>query len=178
MARPGVHMRRMQFKQWIPVDVEQVFLFFADPRNLPRIMPPASGTNLIETRLVPPLNSISQSGTVENIAGVGSEIVTSFRLLPCFPFRAKWIARITEFEWNYRFADMQVKGPFKHFQHRHEFAAMDRGAMRGTSIRDVIEYQVGYALLGAIADKLWIEPTLKRTFSWRQRAVKEIFGPF
>ena len=151
-----------------------MFLFFADPRNLPRIMPPTSGTKLIETSLVSP-TSISECDAPANIAGVGSEIVTSFRLLPMFPFRAKWTARITEFEWNHHFADTQIKGPFKHFHHRHEFAAEDRAGVRGTAIRDVVEYEVGYGLLGRIAEKLFIESTLRQTFVWRQHAVEEIF---
>lgn len=152
-----------------------MFLFFADPHNLPRIMPPTSGTKLIETRLVSP-TSISEFDAPANIAGVGSEIVTSFRLVPFFPFRAKWTARITEFEWNHHFADTQIQGPFKRFHHRHEFAAEDRAGVLGTAIRDVVEYEVGYGPLGRIAEKLFIESTLKRTFAWRQNAVAEIFA--
>jgi hypothetical protein len=31
----------MSFEQWVPFPLERVFLFFADPRNLPRLMPPS-----------------------------------------------------------------------------------------------------------------------------------------
>ena len=37
---------RLEFGQWVPYPLEEVFLFFADPRNLPRIMPPATGTRI------------------------------------------------------------------------------------------------------------------------------------
>ena len=164
--------RRIEFEQWLPAPLERVFLFFADPRNLPRIMPPATGTMIIASRLIPPPPKNPDNGAaVAPLAGAGSEIVTSFRLFPYLPIRAKWIARIAEFEWDHHFADTQVKGPFKRFHHRHEFAAETREEVCGTSIRDVVDYEVGYGPLGAIA-----APLLKQTFAWRQRAVEEIFA--
>ncbi len=51
-------IHRVEFEQWLPVDVEKVFRFFTNPNNLPRIMPPATGTRLAALRLVPPVASI------------------------------------------------------------------------------------------------------------------------
>jgi hypothetical protein len=101
---------RVQFEQWVPVAIEKVFQFFANPNNLPRIMPPETGTELSALRLVPPPSRPMGQAALPNrdsLAGVGSEIVTSFRLLPFLPSRAQWIALITEFEWNHHFADIQ-----------------------------------------------------------------------
>lgn len=100
-----------QAEQWIPVAIEEVFRFFANPENLPRIMPPASGTRLLDVKIVVPSQTFK--GNMGTVAGVGSEIVTSFRVLPFLPFRKKWTARIMEFEWNRYFADVQQEGPFK-----------------------------------------------------------------
>ena len=76
----------VQFEQWVPVAVERVFLFFANPGNLPRIMPPETGTELVRLNLVPPPGIAAETqATVTDrdpLAGVGSEIVTSFRVLP------------------------------------------------------------------------------------------------
>jgi ligand-binding SRPBCC domain-containing protein len=99
-----------QFEQWVGAPVEQVFLFFANPRNLPRIMPPQSRTELVHLKLVPPPEIGDKFATITDqapLAGIGSEIVTTFRLLPFLPLRAQWIALITEFEWNHHFADVQ-----------------------------------------------------------------------
>jgi ligand-binding SRPBCC domain-containing protein len=112
---------QFQFEQWVPFPLAKVFLFFANPKNLPRIMPPATATRLQEVRLIPPPEHTRSNP--EFLAGVGSEIVTSFRMLPFLPFRAQWIALITEFEWDDHFADVQKTGPFKLFHHRHELAA-------------------------------------------------------
>jgi ligand-binding SRPBCC domain-containing protein len=98
-------------------------------------------------------------------------IVTSFRLFPILPLRAQWIARITEFEWNHYFADVQDKGPFKRWHHRHEFRAEAREGMAGTLVRDVIDYEVGFGFLGAIANALLVRRQMQTTFARRQQTL-------
>jgi ligand-binding SRPBCC domain-containing protein len=150
-------------------------LFFADPRNLPRIMPPEIGAKLVAAHLtpVPPNGEVANSA---RLAGAGSEIVTVVRLLPPLPFRAKWVSLITEFEWNHHFADIQVRGPFRQFHHRHEFAADVRQGIEGTLIRDVIDYEVGFGLLGKLARRLIILGSLERAFRYRQNALEELLS--
>lgn len=106
---------------------------------------------------------------------MGSEIVTSFRLFRYLPVHAKWTARITEFEWNHHFADLQIKGPFKRFHHRHELNSETRYGAAGTVVKDVIEYAVGYGLIGRIAEK-FIAVQLEQTFKYRQRALEKLLG--
>ena len=170
---------RVQFEQWVPVPIEKVFLFFANPHNLPRIMPPETGTELVALRLVPPPTVPPGQPVLanrESLAGVGSEIVTSFRLLPFLPFHAQWIALIVEFEWNHHFADIQKKGPFKRFQHRHEFSVEIRSGASGTLVRDVIEYDAGFGMLGNLAQKLFIAPSLTQTFEYRQKMLEKLLS--
>jgi ligand-binding SRPBCC domain-containing protein len=170
-------IHRVQFEQWIPVAIEEVFLFFANPNNLPRIMPPKSRTTLTALRLKPPPRGPAELSAAPNrdlLAGVGSEIVTSFCPVGFLPFRAQWIALITEFEWNHHFADIQKKGPFKQFQHRHEFSAEMRGRRTGTTVRDVIEYDPGFGVLGKVAQQLFIAPSLRQTFEYRQGILEKL----
>ena len=172
-------IHRIEFEQWVPVATEKVFLFFANPHNLPRIMPGKTRTELATLRLVPPpaISGGQQANPKDNsLAGVGSEIVTSFRLFPFLPFRAQWIALITEFEWNHHFADIQKKGPFKRFQHRHEFSSETRDGETGTTVRDVIEYDVGFGVLGDLAQKLFIAPSLQQTFEYRQKTLEKLLS--
>lgn len=167
-------MSTAQFSQWLPVALDKVFLFFANPENLPRIMPPKTGTRLVDLRLVPPQgNRISNP---DSLAGVGSEIVTSFRLLPSLPFRARWTALITEFEWNNHFADIQKRGPFRRFHHRHEFEAQTRNGAEGTIVRDVLDYEVGLGFLGGWADRLFVARQLRHTFEYRQATLLKLLG--
>jgi ligand-binding SRPBCC domain-containing protein len=170
----------IQFEQWVPDSIEKVFLFFANPSNLPRIMPSETRTELVTLRLLPPPAVPGEEPRIpnlESLAGVGSEIVTSFRPFPFLPCRARWTALITEFEWNHHFADIQKKkGPFKRFQHRHEFSAETREVARGTVVRDVIEYEAGFGMLGDLAQRLFIAPRLKQTFEYRQGMLEKLLG--
>jgi ligand-binding SRPBCC domain-containing protein len=90
--------------------------------------------------------------------------------------RAQWIARITEFEWNHHFADVQDKGPFKSWHHRHEFRAERREGVAGTLARDVIEYEVGFGFLGAIADALFVRRQMESTFAHRQQVLQSLLS--
>jgi len=179
LSASGLMTHRVRFEQWVPVPIEQVFLFFANPGNLPRIMPPGTRTELVRLKVVPPPGSPAVRESITDrdpLAGVGSEIVTSFRVVPFLPFRAQWIALITEFEWNHHFADVQKKGPFKSFHHRHELIAERRDGVNGTVVRDVIEYDVGFGWLGKLAQRIFVSRQLSRTFEYRQKALEKLLG--
>lgn len=174
---PLTMIYRTQFEQWVPAAIDKVFLFFVNPNNLPRIMPSESGTELGALRLVTPPKLAGVAPVAGgSLAGMGSEIVTSFRLFPFLPFRVQWTAFVTEFEWNHHFADIQKTGPFKRFEHRHEFLVETRNGSNGTTIRDVIEYDPGLGVLGNLAQKLFIAPALKQTFEYRQKMLKKLLG--
>jgi ligand-binding SRPBCC domain-containing protein len=158
----------------LSVSIERVFLFFANPANLPRIMPPSTGAELLRVELLPPpgVSVVATVTSQEPLAGIGSQIIVSVRILPFFPFRMQWIAKITEFEWNHHFADEQIRGPFKSFQHRHEL----RSDTRGTIVRDTIEYNVGFGWLGTLINTILVAPMLRRTFRYRQQAVERLLS--
>jgi len=48
--------------------------------------------------------------------------------------------------------------------------------VRGTLVRDVIEYDVGFGWLGELAKKLFVSRQLRRTFEYRQRALEKFLG--
>ena len=73
----------------VPFPLEKVFLFFANPRNLPRIMPPATATRLTGLKLTPPPGAPVDS---EALAGVGSQIV-DFVSRVAVSFRARAVGR-------------------------------------------------------------------------------------
>jgi ligand-binding SRPBCC domain-containing protein len=165
---------RLEFASWVPFPVADVFLFFANPRNLPQIMPPSTNTQIDELRLVPPETKPDGISGELLLAGPSSEIVTSFRMLANLPLRRCWISRITEFEWNHHFADVQVQGPFKSWHHRHELAAKVQNGAPGTMVRDVVQYEIGFGRLDGIVQALFVGPQLKATFDYRQQVLPEL----
>ncbi len=165
----------LEFGQWVPFPVSTVFAFFSNPENLPRIMPAASETKLIAVNRTPP--PAPPAGVVsDQAAGAGSTIVTSFRVFPFLPVRAQWIARITEFAWEHHFADVQDKGPFKKWHHRHEFLSESRDGVSGTLVRDVIDYEVGFSFAGGIANALFVRRQMESTFAQRQRTLPDLLA--
>jgi len=165
---------RLEFETWVPFPLERVFRFFADPNNLPRIMPAETGTRIDRLKLITPSTAPVAPDHDATLAGVGTEIFTSFKLLPPLPFRATWIAVITEFEWEHHFADEQRRGPFRRWRHRHEFAAETRSGTPGTSVRDLIEYEAGFGAAGRIAERFFISRQLQRTFAHRQEVLASL----
>ena|SRR5579863_4710920 len=164
----------LEFQQWVPFRLESVFLFFSNPENLPRIMPAASATKLVALQRVPA--PAGRDGSFGKAAGVGSTIVTSFRIFPLLPIRARWIARITEFEWDEHFADVQDEGPFQQWHHRHEFRAETREGVAGTLVRDLIDYEVGFGVVGAVANALFVRRRMERTFAQRQQTLPKLLA--
>ena len=138
-------------------------------------MPTATQTRLDQLHLVAP-PAATGFLDVQRSAGVGSIIVTSFRLSPILPLRAQWVARITEFKWNHHFADVQQRGPFKRWHHLHEFVTDNRDGIDGTLVRDVIEYEVGFGPLGALGDKLLIARRICDTFAQRQKILPQLLS--
>jgi len=163
----------LEFEHWVPFSLERVFAFFSNPENLPLLMPSATETRLDELIRIPPPPAPSTSLS-HKAAGRGSTLVTSFRLAPFLPFRKRWIARITEFEWNHYFADTQDQGPFKSWHHRHEFQAASRSGVEGTIIRDVIDYEVGFGFLGSLANAFFVRGPIRNTFAARQEKLPEL----
>jgi ligand-binding SRPBCC domain-containing protein len=167
----------LEFADWVPYPLPHVFAFFSNPENLPRIMPPASATKLIRLDRQPPPPAPA-GASAEKAAGTGSTIVTTFRLFPFLPIRAEWISRITEFEWDHHFADVQDKGPFKSWHHRHEFVGEIRNGVTGTLVRDAIEYEVGFGILGRMADAVFVRRTMQHTFAQRQQKLPELLSQY
>jgi ligand-binding SRPBCC domain-containing protein len=164
---------RLEFEQWVPFPIARVFTFFSDPDNLPRIMPPSSRTRLLAVRRILPTDGDTADSKA---AGIGSTIVTSFRILPALPLRAHWVARVTEFQWNHHFSDVQESGPFKKWSHRHEFASEARDGTDGTLVSDRIEYEIGMGFAGSLAERFFVRRQMQQTFLKRQERLPNVLS--
>ena len=165
-------------EQWVNVELARVFFFFSDPQNLPRLMPPASDARIERLTIVSPAEKSSgdlPGAGRQVVAGPSSEIEISVRVVRLLPLRARWLARILEFQQNVYFTDTQVKGPFKKWHHRHEFVSEERGGQVGTIIRDRIEYEVGYGIFGRVAHTI-VNAQIARMFEERQHRTETLLA--
>ncbi len=170
-------IQRVRFEQRIPVPLDRVWRFFSDPMNLPRLMPPELAA---EIRSIAPAPQAGDGAgrAASGPAGVGTEITLSVRLLPPLPLRTAWVARIVEFEPGHHFADVQVKGPFRHWRHRHGFEPAPLAGADGTIVQDDLEYDVGFGVLGDALGRGFVADRIRRTFEERQRRLEDLLrGP-
>jgi ligand-binding SRPBCC domain-containing protein len=169
--------------QWTPYPVELVFAFFANPANLPHLMPKWQQARIESSRLIAapvrPVSPDPQLRYQSPAAGVGSEMQISFRPIPKLAWRIGWLARITEFVWNSHFCDEQVTGPFQSWKHRHAIVAESRpdaaGKLTaGTLISDDVEYALPLGPLGNVANAVFVRRQMEATFAYRQKRLEEI----
>ena len=175
-------VKQFETRQWIPYPVELVFAFFANPTNLPHLMPPGLQARIEDARLqAPPPRPVASDPARQYrsvAAGAGSEILISFYPVVWVPKRMSWLTRITEFAWNSHFCDEQVRGPFDHFRHRHGIEAETRDGREGTLVTDTIEYALPFMDLGFVGG-LVARRKLVRMFAYRQErlpAILELAG--
>jgi len=143
-------------------------------------MPAWMDVRMDREKIVPPVGastatqSLSSVPASNRLAGPGSELEASYRAIPGLLFRIRSVAIITAFSMNCYFEDIQGRGPFKSWHHRHEFAAETRDGIPGAIIRDIVDYEVGFGPLGSLANALFVGPQMKRTFAYRQKKVAQL----
>ncbi|GAC1658437.1 MAG: hypothetical protein NVS9B15_20170 [Acidobacteriaceae bacterium] len=139
---------RFETEFWAPYPIEQVFGFFANPENLPRIMPTWQKARIESGKLTTPLD---MPHVPHAVAGDASELLITFRPLPFVPLRSSWRALITEFVYLSHFCDAQISGPFKSWHHCHRVRSELRDGINGTVVRDEVEYELPLAPISDFA---------------------------
>ena len=172
-------MGRIITEHWLKADLARVFAFFSDPENLPKLMPAEMAVRLEKLTLKPPgpdnIKGVVESGIDPGcVAGAGSFIQISFRLVPFLPFRGSWIAEILDYEPLSYFLDTQRSGPMRSWRHRHSFRAETRDGVAGTVVRDEVEYELPLGILGKSVDVVFVERAMQRTFQSRQQRLERL----
>jgi ligand-binding SRPBCC domain-containing protein len=131
---------------------ERVFAFHERPDALRLLIPPWEPTRVLDA--APDLC-------------VGAEAVVETRLLWLVPVR--WLARHTLYDPPRVFEDVQIEGPFKSWRHRHVVEPHEKGAV----LRDEVDFETPFGVVGRLAAPLLVEPRLRRLFDYRHRVTRE-----
>lgn len=145
----------LESRVWLARARDEVFAFFADPANLPRISPPALRLRL----LAPPAPMRAGSVYDFRISWLGLPLA--------------WRAFIREFDPPYRFVDVQVRGPYARWEHRHNFLE-EHG---GTWVEDRVTYRLPLGPLGRAAHALGVGRQIRAAWAHRDRRVGELLAP-
>lgn len=160
--------QRLSFmtEHWVPFAVDRVFAFFADPLNLPRLMPAWQDARIDSLELQPPPGSDRSHAATR-----GTRILLSFRPVPLSPIRLRWLALIDDYVANHHFCDLQVTGPFRYWRHCHLVSPETHGEVEGTRISDVVDYEWPGGSFGSAVDLLGGRLQIRQIFHYRQRRV-------
>jgi len=134
---------------------EEVFAFFADAGNLERITPP-----YLRFRILTPQPIMMRTGTL---------IDYELRL---YGIRLQWRSLIEAFESPSFFIDTQLRGPYRRWHHRHEFAEV----LDGTQVWDRVDYELSFGPVGAIVHTLSVRRSLEHIFDYRNATIAKIFS--
>lgn len=137
----------------IKTDLEKIFKFHLDPKNLRLVSKPNQNIRIIE----------SKSPLTKN-----SEVIIKFNIFPLVVVH--WNLIIEDIIENELIVDLQKKGPFKFWRHKHHFKKLFDGTV---VLTDEIEYETGF--IGKIFDPI-IRWRLKQIFKFRYKIIETLFG--
>jgi ligand-binding SRPBCC domain-containing protein len=143
--------------QRIPRPRDEVYAFFSDAENLERLTPP-----FLRFRILTPRPIAAQPGALIDYA------------LRLNGIPVRWRTRIESVDPGHGFTDVQLRGPYRRWHHRHAF----RDIPGGTEMRDTVDYALPLGPLGALAHPVFVRPALRRIFDYRRQVVEELFGAF
>jgi uncharacterized protein (TIGR01777 family) len=142
-------------EQWVPRAPAAIWPYFCNERNLEEITP-----DFLHFEVV-------GKSTPE----IGEGTLIDYRLrLNGVPMA--WRSRIEEWRPERRFVDEQVKGPYAHWRHEHEFIPL----ANGTLMRDVVRYRLPLGWLGSVVAGRKVQSRVDEIFAYRSARIAERFA--
>jgi ligand-binding SRPBCC domain-containing protein len=152
LRSPRGSLFRLQRESIVPSTRDEVFAFFSDAHNLDRITP-----TFLRFRVLSPRPIDMQ---------VGTRIEYALRLRG-IPLR--WTSEITAWDPPHRFADTQVRGPYRWWRHEHRFEDLGDS----TSVVDEVDYAPPG---GRLVHALFVKRDLHRIFDFRTKTLATVFA--
>ena len=150
-------MYTLERKSILPTTIEKAWGFFSDPRNLNYITP--SEMDFIIT---------SQLKPGEFYPGM----LIEYEVRPFAGILFRWVSEIQRVEEKRQFQDVQLVGPYVKWLHKHEFKEVPGGV----EMRDFVEYQMPYGMLGRFLHKVFIRKKLEYIFDYRAKKIQFLFS--
>jgi ligand-binding SRPBCC domain-containing protein len=129
-----------------------IFAFHELPNAFEMLIPPWENARIIQKA---------------DISVIGSRAIIETKIFGLFPSR--WVAEHTKYEPPTMFEDVQISGPFKSWRHQHIILTTENGGI----LRDEIDFEPPYSVLGSFAAPIVIVPKLEKMFEYRHKITKE-----
>lgn len=145
-------------EQQLHCDMETAWDFFSSPKNLSKITPKEMKFTVL-----------SEYGEEEQIF---EGMTIDYTVSPILQIPLKWQTLITQVDLKRSFTDFQQRGPYKFWNHFHEFHSNDKGVL----MRDTVDYELPLGVLGTVAHRVFVKSKLEHIFDYRYKVLEELFN--
>lgn len=149
---PGI--QHFEVAELVSGSLPKVFALFSDVGNLEALSPPQLSLHILTPRPI----EMQRGAVIEYDVKIKG-----------FPIR--WKTLITKWKPDEAFEDIQLRGPYLAWRHRHEFAS--RG--KEVSVRDSVDYALGLAPLSNVALPM-VRGDLKAIFEYRSKQLRRLLN--
>ena len=99
-------------------------------------------------------------------------MIIDYNVSPLLGIPLKWRTRIIQVDENKSFTDFQEKGPYKYWNHFHEFIANAEGVL----MKDTVDYELPFGFLGNMAHRVFVKKKLETIFDFRYDVLEKLFN--
>ncbi|MDA9555624.1 SRPBCC family protein [Pelobium sp.] len=150
----------VKFEQKIPISLEEAWDFFSSPLNLAKITPQ-------KMKFI--ITSDYQPGTK-----MYEGMIITYKVAPLLGIKLDWMTEITHVKEGEFFIDEQRFGPFKFWHHEHHFKSIEGGVL----MTDKLIYAIPFGIIGQLANEITVAKQTQEIFTYREKAVEELFGKY
>jgi ligand-binding SRPBCC domain-containing protein len=144
-------------EHFLPISIEMAWSFFSSAKNLALITPPE-----MEFKILTKLDDKE----------IYEGLLIDYTVKPVLGIPLNWQTEIFKVDKPHSFADRQLKGPYKIWEHTHTFIQKENG----TLMIDELKYQIPLGILGDLAHSIFVKKKVAEIFKFRERALEKIFG--
>ena len=132
----------------LPVSSDDAFSWHARPGALQRLLPPWEPVRITQSN-----PGITDGSRVEFVHRLG-------------PFPIRWVAEHRDYHPRDSFCDIQIRGPFAHWEHLHRFHPLDNNQ---TLLTDYVKFQLPGGPIGSLLGTAIVRNKLRRMFDFRHQ---------
>lgn len=144
-------------EQQLNCTIDEAWRFFSSANNLSKITPKEMNF-IVRTKL-----------SDDNIY---KGMIIDYFVSPMMNIKMSWQTEITEVDFQKSFTDFQKKGPYKLWNHRHDFIENENGIL----MKDTVDYELPLGFLGEIAHSLFVKKKLEHIFDYRTKVLEKMFN--
>ncbi|TJZ63356.1 hypothetical protein FAZ15_03495 [Sphingobacterium olei] len=144
-------------EQQLKTDIAAAWTFFSSPYNL-SVLTPASMKFKVRSEL--------------DDESIFEGMLINYNVTPLLGIPMSWQTEITQVSPLHSFTDYQKKGPYKLWNHHHQFIENENGVL----VIDTVDYELPFGILGDWVHGLLVKKKLDHIFDYRFEVLEKKFN--